>query len=136
MPLHFALRFGWPELLGAVERAQATLSPVERERAVVLGSWFGDTGAVNLLGRTRGLPRAISGHNSYWLWGPEGASGEVLLAIAESDVRLRGWYAEVERVAEIGCELCMPEVARLGVYVCRRPLRPIARWWPETRLYR
>jgi hypothetical protein len=135
MPLHFALRFGWPELIGAVERAHATLSPSERERAVVFGALFGDTAAVNFLGRARGLPRAISGHNSYWLWGPEGATGEVLLALAGSDERLREWYEDVRRVAEIDCEYCMPGVARMGVYVCRRPRRPIAQWWPEAKIY-
>jgi len=141
MPLHFALRFGWPELVEAVARAQATLTPAEREQAVVLGSWFGGTAAINVLGRERGLPRAISGHNSYWLWGPGGTSGEVLLALAESGDEerlraLRAWYEDVTRVAEVDCEYCLPELARVGIYVCRRPRRPIEQWWPEVKVYR
>ena len=56
MPLHFALRFGWTELIGAVAEAYATLSPDEREKARVLGTWFGDTAAVNFFGAERDCP--------------------------------------------------------------------------------
>jgi len=135
MPLHFALRFGWPAVIGAVEEARATLSPLERNEAVVLGSWFGDTAAINFFGADRGLPRAIGGHNNYWIWGPGAASGEVLLAIAPTDATLRDAYDEVTRVAEVDCAYCMPGVDRLGVYVCRRPRRPLAEWWPELKRY-
>ena len=135
MPLHYALRFGWGELVGAVSDAYATLSPEERERAVVLGRWFGDTGAVNFFGAELELPRAIAGHNNYWLWGPGDASGEVLLAVAWTDAKLRDWYEDVDRVAEIDCEYCLPDVDRLAVYVCRRPRRPLSDWWPETKRY-
>ena len=32
-----------------------------------------------MLGRRLGLPRAMSGHNSYWLWGPGDFDGSVLI---------------------------------------------------------
>jgi hypothetical protein len=135
MPLHFALRFGWAELRTGVARAVASLSPEEREHAVVLGSWFGDTGMINLYRARDGLPPAIGGHNNYWLWGPGDATGEVLVAIAESDDELREWYADVRQVADVDCSYCLPDVARLRVYVCRQPRRPIADWWPEVKRY-
>jgi 4-amino-4-deoxy-L-arabinose transferase-like glycosyltransferase len=135
MPLHYALQFGWEELLGAVGEAYATLSPEEREKAAVLGKWFGDTAAVNFFGAEQGLPRAIGGHNNYWLWGPGDASGEVLLALAETDAMLLKWYEVVDRVAEVDCDYCMPDVDRLAVYVCRRPRRPVGEWWQEVKRY-
>ena len=122
-----AERLAW----GYVDHPPLSIAVLAASRA-----WFGDTAAVNFLGRARGLPRAISGHNNNWLWGPGGASGEVLLALAGSDERLHEWYQDVRRVAEIDCEFCMPDVARMGVYVCRRPRRPIAQWWPEAKIYR
>ena len=135
MPLHYALRFGWPGLMVAIEEAYATLTPGEQARAVVFGSWFGDTGAVNLFGPERGLPRAISGHNNYWLWGPGDSTGETVLVIAETEERLSEIFDRVERVAEVDCEHCMPSVARLGVYVCRGLRRPLAEVWPELKRY-
>lgn len=135
MPLHYALRFGWGDLLAAVSDAYATLSSEERAKAVVLGTWFGDTAAVNFFGEKRGLPRAIGGHNNYWLWGPGDTKGEVLLAVVPTDAMLRNWYELVDRVAEVDCDYCMPAVDRLGVYVCRRPRLPLAEWWPEVKRY-
>ena len=136
MPLHYALRFGWSELLTALERAHATLTPAEQEQAVVFGSWFGDTGAVNYFGRDRGLPRAIGGHNSYWLWGPGDASGEVVLVISDDGEQLREIFERVDRVAEVDCRYCMPDVDRLAVWVSRGMKRPIAEVWPSLKRYR
>jgi 4-amino-4-deoxy-L-arabinose transferase-like glycosyltransferase len=136
MPLHYALRFGWTELLAALEKAHATLTPAEQEQAVVFGSWFGDTGAVNFFGPERGLPRAIGGHNNYWLWGPGDASGKVVLMIDDDAEGLREIFERVERVAEVDCRYCMPDVNRLAVFVARGIKRPIAEVWPELKHYR
>jgi 4-amino-4-deoxy-L-arabinose transferase-like glycosyltransferase len=135
MPLHFALRFGWSELVGAVERAHATLSAEEAEAAAILAPSFGVAGAINFHGPALGLPRAVSGHNNYWLWGPGGATGAVVLAVAETDAGLRDWFEEVRRVADVDCDYCMPSVDRLGVYVCRRLRRSLADAWPALKKY-
>jgi len=135
MPLHFALRFGWPELRAALHQALATLAPPERAEAVVLGRWFGDTAVINAYREREGFPPAISGHNNYWIWGPGEARGEIVLAVAEDDAQLRTWFADVRRVAEVDCALCMPNVDRLAIYACRKPLRPIREWWPEAKRF-
>jgi 4-amino-4-deoxy-L-arabinose transferase-like glycosyltransferase len=135
MPLHFALRFGWPELIGALQRAQDTLTPEEREQAVVFAPWFGLAGAVNFFGPAAGLPRAISGHNHYWLWGPGDASGDVLLTVAEPGDGPCSGYADVTRAAEIDCEYCMPDVSRMAIYVCRGRTRPVADLWEDVKVY-
>lgn len=136
LPLHFALRFGWEDIRRAVGEGLAVLSPAEQERAVVLGAWFGDTGMINFYRERDGLPRAISGHNNYWLWGPGDASGDVLIVLTrDGPERLRRWYRRVEAVDEVGCTWCMPDTARLVVYVCRDPRRAIDDWWPEVKRY-
>jgi hypothetical protein len=135
LPLHLALRFGWEELLEAVEAAQATLSGEERKRAAVFGSWFGDTGAVNFFGPDAGLPPAIGGHNNHWLWGPRGLSGDPMIAIARSDLRLVDLFERVDRVAGVGCQYCMPQTSRLSVYVCRGLRQPLREVWPRLKHY-
>ncbi len=135
MPLHFALRFGWPELIDAIEAAQGTLTPDERARAVVLGDWFGDTGAVNFLGPARGLPPAIAGHNNYWIWGPVEGRGDVVLAVAHDDSWLSLHFARVAIAAEIDCSWCLPYVDRLRVYVARDPEVPLTEIWSGLKRY-
>lgn len=133
LPLHYALRFGWDELRWAVTQAEATLSPSEHAQAVILGSWFGDTGMFNFRRAHEGGLPAISGHNHYWLWGPGTATGEVVIALRPSPEQLRKWFHDVRYIADVDCSLCLPEVDRLRVYVCRKPRHPIAEWWPEVK---
>jgi len=135
LPMHFALRFGWEELMEAVEEAHATLSEEERTGTAVFGSWFGDTGAVNFFGREAGLPPAISGHNNYWLWGPREFSGNVLIVIARSDSRLVELFEHVEPVASVGCRYCMPDTSRLSVYVCRGLRQSLPEVWSRLKHY-
>jgi hypothetical protein len=135
MPLHFALRFGWPDLLSAVEAAHATLSPNEQQRAVVLGHWFGDTGAVNFFGPRRGLPPAISAHNNYWLWGPIEGRGDVVLAVDHDDSSLSRYFASVVSAADVNCTWCLPTVDSLHVFVAREPRVPLDDLWHELKLY-
>jgi 4-amino-4-deoxy-L-arabinose transferase-like glycosyltransferase len=135
LPLHLAQRFGWADLIEAVQAAHATLSAEERTRAGVFGSSFGDTGAVNFFGRDAGLPPAIGGHNNYWLWGPRGLSGDVMIVIASSDSQVVEFFESVERVAGVDCRYCMPETRRLSVYVCRGLRRPLAEVWPRLKRY-
>ena len=49
---------------------------------VIFTGDYGAAGAVDLYGKRYGLPHAISGHNSYWWWGPSGAAdGATTIAV-------------------------------------------------------
>lgn len=148
LPLHFAERFGWREVRGAVRDAAASLTPAERERAAVFSDSFQVAATIEFYRDREGLPPVVSGHNNYWLWGPGAVSGEVLLAVvpkagASSESPyfpnrigdLRRWYARVEPVAEVDCTWCLRDVTGLVVYVCREPRVPIDAWWPEVKRY-
>ena len=80
-PQHFADMFGWRELVDSVRVVYSSLSPEEQSRCVIFGQNYGEAGAIDVLGRETGLPRALSGHNSYWFWGPGDWSGEVIIVI-------------------------------------------------------
>jgi Dolichyl-phosphate-mannose-protein mannosyltransferase len=60
---------GWPELVQEVARIRDSLSPAEREHLALLGTNYGEAGAINLYGPQYGLPQAISGVNSFWVRG-------------------------------------------------------------------
>jgi hypothetical protein len=110
-----------PALLGAatVVGVYRSLPPEDRAAAWVLAPDYGVAGAVDLFGRRAGLPPALSGHNSYWLWGPRGYDGRVLIVIGGDEEELRQLFARVDRAATLDCGLCMPyENGRL-VWVAR-----------------
>lgn len=60
---------GWPELVQEVARIRDSLPPEQRERLAILGTNYGEAGAINLYGPQYGLPNAISGVNSFYVRG-------------------------------------------------------------------
>lgn len=135
LPQHFADMHGWPEHVAEVARAYRALPPEDRERAVVFAEDYGYAGAVDLLGPPLGLPGAVSGHNSYWLWGPGDASGEVVLVMGGDLAGLREAFASVEQVGLLRCTWCVPGRDNRPLYLARRPRRPLHELWPATRHY-
>jgi 4-amino-4-deoxy-L-arabinose transferase-like glycosyltransferase len=62
----FREQLGWPELVQEVARIRDSLTPEERAHLGIIGTNYGEAGAINLYGPEYGLPRAISGVNSFW----------------------------------------------------------------------
>lgn len=60
---------GWPRFVDTIAKAWRGLPPSERSRTAIFTGNYGEAGAVDLLGRARGLPRAYSGHNGFSEWG-------------------------------------------------------------------
>lgn len=65
----FREQFGWRELVQEVAKIRDSLTPEERAHLGILGANYGEAGAINLYGPEYGLPRAISGVNSFWYRG-------------------------------------------------------------------
>jgi hypothetical protein len=136
LPMHLALFQHADATVEAVSRAFATLAPEERARVEILTRSFGETGAIDVLGRARGLPRSLGTHNHYWLWGPGDATGELMIVVNESQAELDGWFRRCDRVAEVECPYCMPMMDAKAVFVCREPRRPLREMWAEMKVYR
>jgi 4-amino-4-deoxy-L-arabinose transferase-like glycosyltransferase len=60
---------GWPELTAEVAQIYKSIPPQQRATTGIFASNYGEAGAVNMYGAQYGLPKAISGTNSYWLRG-------------------------------------------------------------------
>lgn len=67
-----------------VARVHDRLPPEEQSQACVLAGNYGEGGAIDFFGEKNGLLKAISGHNSYYLWGPRRCNGETVVAIGVS----------------------------------------------------
>lgn len=135
LPQHFADMHGWEEMVAEVARVYHSLPPEERAKAGVYGQNYGQAGAVDLLGRKHGLPKASSGHNSYFLWGPQG-SGEILIIIGGDPEDHRQAFEDVRQAGEVDCGgLCMPYEDRQPVWIARGLKAPIEQIWPMTKHY-
>src|SRR5215217_3639609 len=135
LPQIFADRFGWENLVATVDRVYEELPTEERERACVLTGNYGEAGAVDFFGPRYRLPGAISGHNSYYIWGPGDCAGEVVISIGVPHDLLREEFGDVEQAATVRCRYCMPDEDNLPVYVCRNPKVPLEEAWPRFEHY-
>jgi Dolichyl-phosphate-mannose-protein mannosyltransferase len=129
-------RFGWVTMTRTVASVYDDLPAVERSRACVFTANYGEASALNFLGERHGLPPAISGHNSYYLWGPGGCTGEVMITVGLPRGEVERGYAAVERAATNTCRYCVLEEENdAPVYVATKPKAPIRKLWPSTKHY-
>ncbi len=135
LPQFYADMFGWPEKAEAVAAVWRTLPEEDRSRAAIFTTNYGRAGAIDHFGRELGLPRALSSHNNYWLWGPGDATGEIVVVLGLSREDLSPRFASVERAGTADCELCIPYERDVPIWIARGPLQPLADVWPEIRSY-
>ena len=133
LPQFYADRFGWQEEVEQVTAAIAQLSPADRAKVGIFCGNYGEASAIDFLGR--GLPRAISGQNNYWLWGPEGETGEVMITVSgASPEEVAKIYREVKIVGRMTTEHAMPYEHK-NIYLVHGRKTPIAAAWADYKLY-
>ena len=132
-PQFYADRFGWQEMVDQVTRIYNGLPAADRARAGILCSNYGEASAINFLGH--GLPFAISGHNNYWIWGPHGETGDVIIVIDGASLdEMRKYYDSVEIAGVMDHPYAMPYEHR-NIYLCRGRKGSILKDWPDFKHY-
>lgn len=134
LPQLLADRFGWKEMAEVTAAVYRRLPPEERAKAAIFGQLYGQAGAVNHYGPELGIPRAISGHLTHWYWGPQGATGEVLIVMDDRRERLLELFESVELGGRVEHPYSMP-YEHFDVWVCRRmkDRRTLESLWPQLK---
>jgi hypothetical protein len=132
LPQLYADMHGWENMAARVAEVYHALPAEERAQAVVFGRNYGEAGAMEYYARRYGLPRAISGHNNYYLWGPRGDAG-VVIAIGGRAEDYREVFGDVRQAGTIVHEYAMPYESNLPIWVCRAPKATIHEVWPRVK---
>lgn len=135
LPQQFADMHGWRQLAEDVAEVHRSLPAPERPRACIVGQNYGQAGAVDFFGPELGLPPAISPHNAYWMWGPRGCTGEVVIVIGDELSRLRELFESVELGKVHDCTDCMPYEDGRPIWIARRARRSLAQLWPAIKRF-
>ncbi len=135
IPQLFADMFGSEDKVAAVARIYQSLPPEERSRCAIWGRDYGEAGAIDFFGRAYGLPRAISGYQNYYLWGPGPYSGECVITLNIPEKALKPWFDRVDLAATVSCEYCMPDRAQVPIHVCRGLKQPLKDFWPAVKCW-
>ena len=125
LPQFFADRFGWEELVRKVDAAYRSLPAEEQQAACISVDNYGEAGALDFFNRREhlGLPPAISRHNSYWMWGTHGCTGDIaVLFTDDTPAELSKVFESVTVAGELEDPLIMPyEHKRIYIVRHRRP---------------
>jgi len=135
LPQFFGDMFGWRNQVAVLASVYRNLSPRDRQRCAILAGNYGEAGAVDFFGAAYGLPRAISGHNNYYLWGPRGYSGDVVITVGMRREDLQPLFGSVEQVATIRDPYAVADENNLPVFLCRLPRMPLSQAWPKLKFF-
>jgi hypothetical protein len=135
LPQQFADRFGWETMVATVADVYRDLPPEERAESCIFTGNYGEAGAIEFFGSQYDLPKAISGHNNYYIWGPGDCTGQVIIAVGVPLSPLEAVFDDVEQVDTSDCEYCMPDEDNLPIYVGRNPKASLQEIWPQVKHY-
>ncbi len=134
---------GWPQLVSTVRTVWFSLPAGKRANAVIFTSNYGEASAINILGQGTGLPEAVSGHNTYWWWGPGNPYATTVVAVMPGpkdgggDAAYLGqFFTSVRAVATLSNPYGLQNQEWHGhVYLCTGPRHPWGQMWPQLRQY-
>ncbi len=135
LPQFEADQLGWEAMAAKVAAAYRALPPDEQRVAAFYGTNYGEASAIAFFGPRLGLPpAAVSGHNSFFLWGPpKGERGAVMITVGVSREDLLETYEDVTPAGETDEPYAMPYENHLPIFVARRLREPMDRVWPSTK---
>jgi hypothetical protein len=132
LPQHFGDMFGWPEMVEAVASVYHRLPPEERAKTAIYGGNYGEAGAIDFFGPRYGLPKAISPHQNYFLWGPRDYTGEVVIVLQAEREELERGCRSVEEGPILNHPYAMAE-EHYTIFICRGLKKPLPELWPSLK---
>ncbi|MDR3699331.1 MAG: glycosyltransferase family 39 protein [Candidatus Sulfopaludibacter sp.] len=132
LPQIFADQFGWREMTATVARVYNGLPPEVRTKTAIFGQNYGQAGAIDRFGPEYGLPPAISGHQSYFLWGPGHYTGESIIVMDGRRRDLEQNCTTVQDAAHVEHPYSMP-YEHFDVFYCTGLKTPLRELWPKLK---
>jgi hypothetical protein len=129
---------GWEELTQTAAQIRDSLTPDDRAHLGILAGNYGEAGAINLFGPHYGLPRAISGINSFWARGYGDPPPQALIVIGISRGYLDKHFASCQLVGHTGNQFGVKNEEtedHPDIFVCRGLLQPWPEFWKDFRYY-
>jgi hypothetical protein len=124
----------WPAFVRQIAAVYRALPAGQRSAAIVLGSNYGESGAVDRFGAADGLPPAYGVQNAYWYWGPPPASATVVVAVGFSRSRLTGVCGTLRLAAHLNNHLGINDDEQgAPVWVCGDLRAPWTATWRGLR---
>lgn len=133
LPQLYADMFGWEGIAQRVAAFYHTLPPDEQRRTAIFANNYGDAGAIDFFGPKYGLPKAIGGHQNYWIWGPREYTGESMIVLGEGhEENMQTKCTSYEVIGNAKDPLSRVD-EWLPIYYCRGFKWNLQTVWPELK---
>jgi hypothetical protein len=136
LPQWYSDQFGFKEIADEAEVAWNLIPAADRADCGIFAQDYGQAGAVDFFGRRHGLPGALSGDRTYFLWGPGHYSGNCMIVIDDDRETLGRLWEQVEYV---GTSARNPYALEgpVDVFLCRgKKFDSWAGFWPNVKRWR
>jgi hypothetical protein len=136
LPQWYSDQFGWKEIADETEVAWNRVPEAERSDCGIFAQDYGQAGAIDFFGRAHGLPGAMSGDRTYWLWGPRGYSGNCMIVLDDRKEVLQTHWTDVEY---IGTSAPNPYALeqQIPVFLCQgKKFDTWTNLWPRLKRWR
>jgi hypothetical protein len=133
-PGYFSLRFGWEDLVRDVAAVYNGLPAEERADAGIYATSYAHAAAVDMFGPAYGLPPAVSGNLTYYLWGPGTSSWEVMVVIASKTNEMAPFFERCEMKSAVTNEFTL-QYHKMYIFICRNPKVPPQMIWSSVAEY-
>jgi len=133
----FTEQIGWDEMIQTVAGIYAGLPESEKARAGILAGENDEAAALNLYRGENGLPKAISGSDSFWLRGYGNPPPETLIVVGYSRETANSLFEQCEIAGMItnayGVENDLRDPP--NIFICRSPRLPWNELWPRLKRF-
>ncbi len=125
----FTEQIGWPDMIQTVAGIYADLPEEEKTKAGILTGENDEAAALNIYGGEYGLPKAISGSDTFWLRGYGNPPPEILITVGlpkeQADLLFKQCDFAGTTTNSYGVENDLAQPSE--ILLCRNPRLP----WPE-----
>lgn len=136
LPQWYSDQFGWKEIADESALAWQRIPVGQRADCGIFAQDYGQAGAIDFFDKSAGMPPALSGDRTYFLWGPRNYSGDCMIVLDDSEETLQRYWNHVEYVGT-SAENPWALEQQIPVYICTG--KKFASWrkfWPRVKHWR
>jgi 4-amino-4-deoxy-L-arabinose transferase-like glycosyltransferase len=133
----FTEEIGWQDMIRTVAGIYDNLSEVDKARAGILAGENDEAAALNLYGGDYGLPKAISGSDTFWLRGYGNPPPEMLIVVGFSEEHINSLFEQCMAAGTVTNQYGVDNDLRdpPNIYVCRNPRFSWDELWKRLQRY-
>jgi Dolichyl-phosphate-mannose-protein mannosyltransferase len=135
LPQFYADMFGWEEMAKNVSIVYERIPDDEKSKTLVYANNYGDAGAIEFYNEKYALPKVLSAHNNFWIWGLDYLNVDIknVIIIGGNREDHLVSFEEVEKVLTHNTKYAMPYENNLPIFICTNLKRDIRKIWESNK---